>query len=140
MTHLTLSPSSFVLLTRARGQRPFLADSGVLGPVLGPFRSFGAGGPKPKTAARNNNALLRTRCVFGCRFSFLASTFNFSALFAAFAPKMQSLGCGWYDQFSAASVDTDPLGKQCADLCKIVSNTTVPFGPYKGTLKGCEGY
>ena len=73
-------------------------------------------------------------------FTFLFQQFNIASLFGAFAPKMQSLGCGWYDQFSAASVDTNPLGKQCAALCKIVTKTTVPFGPYKGTLKGCEGY
>merc|ERR1719231_686287 len=42
-----------------------------------------------------------------------------------------------YDQFSAASVDTGPLGPQCASLMAIVNKTTVPFGPYKGTLKGC---
>ena len=73
-------------------------------------------------------------------FTALFAQFNIASLFGAFAPKMQSLGCGWYDQFSAASVDTNPIGKQCEALCKIVTKTTVPFGPYKGTLKGCEGY
>merc|ERR1712022_71821 len=74
-------------------------------------------------------------------FTFLAQQFNFASLFAAFAPKMQSLGCGWDDQFSAASVDTNPLGKQCEALCKIVTKTTVPFGPYKGNpLRDLDGW
>merc|ERR1712022_53811 len=42
-------------------------------------------------------------------FTFLFQQFNIASLFGAFAPKMQSLGCGWYDQFSAASVDTNPI-------------------------------
>merc|ERR1712134_195946 len=49
-------------------------------------------------------------------FTALFAQFNIASLFGAFAPKMQSLGCGWYDQFSAASVDTNPIGKQCEAL------------------------
>ena len=56
-------------------------------------------------------------------FTFIASLFSrsstFSSLFSFF-PRIQALeNCGIYDKFSAASVNDEPLGAQCADVCPI---------------------